>query len=262
MAFRTSIVIPKPIEEVFDFAVDQVGSSRWQFGVSVKHLSGEANTPGSTYERTFWSEGNATLHTYELTEVAPPFRFDVRSIEGPSPFHYDYTLVVEDEGTRVFVDVDSEGESPAEVEGRLTFLRRKIAGDTPELAPAYSTVPQPTEQELAHESARAAEVAARRQTRPPTPGSHQAAFWLSLLALPLFNIWLLATVDWFALLPEMPIFNFVGIPAVATALFIASKASKRPVFGRAGAGLLVGEGVSVGLALLAIAAVIAMFSGW
>ncbi len=49
---RASVVVPRPIEEVFDFAVDQVGSSRWQWQVFVKQLSGETNTTGSTYERT------------------------------------------------------------------------------------------------------------------------------------------------------------------------------------------------------------------
>ncbi|MDA0799839.1 MAG: SRPBCC family protein [Chloroflexi bacterium] len=233
MIFRTSIVIPKPIEEVFAFAADQVGASRWQYQVGVKHLAGEENAPGSTYERTSVSAGQPRVHTYELTEVAPPFRFDVRSIEGSSPFHYDYTFVVEDEGTQVFVDVDSADEPPAEVEGRLTFLRRQIAGETPELATAYSTVPQPTDQALAHETTRAAETVAKRQTRPPTPGNHHAAFWLSLFALPLFNIWLLTNVDWEALLPGMPIFNFIGIPAAAIALFIASRQSNNRALARA-----------------------------
>ena len=52
MKYRSSIFIPNPIEEVFDFAVDQVGASRWQYQVGVKHLSGEENALGSTYERT------------------------------------------------------------------------------------------------------------------------------------------------------------------------------------------------------------------
>jgi hypothetical protein len=139
MSFRSSIFIPNPIEEVFDFAVDQVGASRWQYQVGVKHLSGEENAPGSTYQRTPSVRGKASAHSYELDVVASPYRFNTRSIEGAWFFHYDYTFVVEDQGTRVFVDFDSEGESPADIEGRLMFLRRNIAGEAPELAPAHST---------------------------------------------------------------------------------------------------------------------------
>lgn len=51
MAFRASVVIPRPIEQAFDFAVYQIGSGRWQYRVNVDQLAGEENAEGSTYER-------------------------------------------------------------------------------------------------------------------------------------------------------------------------------------------------------------------
>jgi hypothetical protein len=161
MKYRSSIFIPNPIEEVFDFAVDQVGANRWQFQVGVKHLTGEANAPGSTYERRSFA-GRASLHTYELVEVARPFRFDARWIEGPWPFRYEYTFAAEGEGTQVSVDVDSEGEPPVEIEGRLALLRRQIAGDTPRLAAVSSTAPRLLTE---IEQERAAELTAIDQAR-------------------------------------------------------------------------------------------------
>jgi hypothetical protein len=201
--FRSSIFIPNPIEEVFDFAVDQVGARRWQFQVGVKHLSGEANAPGSTYERTAVDRNQMLVQTYELTIVASPFRFEVRSTSGELRFVYDYTFVVEDEGTRVYVGVDSEADAPAEIENRLTFLRRQLAGDTPGLAAVSSTAPRLlTEIEQARaaeltaiDQARAARNAASRESaQPSVPASPlSVALWVFIPALLIIlpNIWLL-----------------------------------------------------------------------
>ncbi|MDA0799191.1 MAG: hypothetical protein O2884_11045 [Chloroflexi bacterium] len=128
---RASVVVPRPIEEVFDFAVDQVGSSRWQWQVFVKQLSGEANTAGATYERIRMIAGDRYVHTYELAVVAQPARFELRSTGGEPSFVYDYTFVVEGEGTRIFLDVDSEGDTVAETQNRLVFLKRVLTGDAP-----------------------------------------------------------------------------------------------------------------------------------
>jgi len=126
--FRVSVVINRPVQEVFDFAVDQVGAGRWQFQVSVVHLSGDLNAAGSTYERSAWVGGVNVVHDYELTTVAPPFRFEVRSTSGEPSFVYDYTFVVEGDGTQVFVDVEGAGESVTEVSDRLNFLYQVVDG--------------------------------------------------------------------------------------------------------------------------------------
>jgi hypothetical protein len=129
MAFRASILIPKPIDKVFGFAVDQAGSSRWQYQVDVELLSGDANAPGSTYKRTMFSAGRTLVHTYELTAVARPFRFEVRSTSGGTSFVYDYTFFAEAEGTRVVVDVHSAGDSVGVVEAWLIFLQGLLSSD-------------------------------------------------------------------------------------------------------------------------------------
>jgi hypothetical protein len=142
-SFRISSLIDRPIQEVFDFAVDQVGSGRWQFQTSVAHLAGEANAAGSTYERTVVSGDDTLVHTYELTTVAPPFRFEVRSTSGEPGFTYDYTFVLEGDGTRVFMDVDSESDSIGEVDDWLASLKRALGppgAARPTSAAAYSGV--------------------------------------------------------------------------------------------------------------------------
>jgi hypothetical protein len=267
MKFRSSVFIPRPIDEVFDFAVDQVGSSRWQIQAGVEHLSGEANAPGSTYERTSVLAGQSRVHTFELAVVAPPFRFDVRSLEGPSPFHHDYNFVVEGEGTRVFVDTDSEGESPAEVEGWLKFLRQLIAGETQERTPAtrgpagrpptgigraaswLSLLAVPL---IAGEALELAPATRRQARRPPT-ASGRAAFWLSLVAVPLFNFVMavVATKEIFVSIPGALLTNLIVIPAVAIALLGSNRSDepKHSVLGPSGKGLLIGVVVSMGLGL-------------
>ena len=125
MKFQTSVFVAGQVADVFEFAIEQVRSAHWQWYTSVKHLTGEVNAPSSTYQRDAIIDGHRYIHSYVLSVVDPPYRFEARSTKGTPGFMYAYSFAPEADGTRVTVDVDSTSLSEARsvIDNRLAFFK-------------------------------------------------------------------------------------------------------------------------------------------
>jgi hypothetical protein len=124
--FQQSVMVNRPIEEVFDFTVDQVGAGRWQYKTVVELLSGEPNGAGSTYRRTVTKRDEEVVHTYALAEVNAPFGFRLQTTSGEPSFVHEYTFVAEGTTTRVAVAVESEGDEAGDIDNQLQSLARQL----------------------------------------------------------------------------------------------------------------------------------------
>src|SRR5262245_60415737 len=97
-----SIEIARPIEDVFAFLTPFENLPRWEAGI----LEAGQTTPGPLAVgvrgrdvRRFMGKPTAT--EYEVTDYAPPTRFAVRSVAGPTPVEASYTFTESASGTRV-----------------------------------------------------------------------------------------------------------------------------------------------------------------
>ena len=109
MKATASIVIEKPISEVWDFVSDITNMEKWVNGVSdpVPTSEGEWGI-GSTFRSDYIYAGKNHAISYVITEFDPPHRMSMRSISGPFPFEGCTELREEKKGTRVFNSVNAE----------------------------------------------------------------------------------------------------------------------------------------------------------
>ncbi len=101
MRVEHSVVINRPVEEVFQFMSDPRNNEQWQsMIVDTKGVEGPVGV-GSKWQHTVSFLGRKFEPTFELTELEPNRRSAVRSAGGPVPFHGSWTFEPVDGGTRV-----------------------------------------------------------------------------------------------------------------------------------------------------------------
>ena len=84
MKASASIVIDKPISEVWDFVSDIENMDKWVNGVKdPKPISGGEWGVGSTFESGYEYAGKTHRITYEITEFDSPSLISMRSTSGP-----------------------------------------------------------------------------------------------------------------------------------------------------------------------------------
>jgi hypothetical protein len=103
-----TIVINKPVEEVFGFIVTEGNGTKWQNGVVDVIDEGPRNNVGSRYTEVRRFMGQEMRSTLELTEFVANARYAGKVIKGPVPYEYIITLESVDGGTRMTTCVDGE----------------------------------------------------------------------------------------------------------------------------------------------------------
>jgi uncharacterized protein YndB with AHSA1/START domain len=103
-----SVVVARPVDDVFAFLADPDNLPRWQSGlVEVRKAGTEAGIGARHVEvRSFM--GKQIEQTLEVTAYEPPRVLDFTVVEGPLSLCVGHTLSAEDGGTRI--DVVGEGE--------------------------------------------------------------------------------------------------------------------------------------------------------
>ena len=105
-----SVVIDRPIQEVFDFVHEPTNDPLWQTTVlESKKLTDEPLRAGSLVQEVRRFLGIRVESTFELIEYEPPTRSAVKLISGPVPFSGSYVLEALDGSTRFTVHGDIEG---------------------------------------------------------------------------------------------------------------------------------------------------------
>ena len=103
-----SVVINKPVEEVFNYYVAEGNATEWQAGVVDVIDDGPRNTVGSRYTEVRKFMGQEMRSTVELTEFVPNARYAGKVLKGPVPYEFNVTFESVDGGTRVTTCVDGE----------------------------------------------------------------------------------------------------------------------------------------------------------
>jgi uncharacterized membrane protein len=101
---ETSIIISRPIEEVFAYVNDFRNSARWQNGiVEVRQTPEGPARKGTqiTFVRTFL--GRKLEGTSEVVECEPPAKHTFQSTSGPLPFTVSRIFESTSEGTKVTI---------------------------------------------------------------------------------------------------------------------------------------------------------------
>jgi uncharacterized membrane protein len=105
-----SVVIDRPIQEVFDFVHDIANDPLWQTTiVEQEKLTEGPLRAGSRIREVRRFLGIRVETTYEVTEYEPPKRSAITMISGPVPFSGSYALEALDGSTRFTVQGDIEG---------------------------------------------------------------------------------------------------------------------------------------------------------
>jgi carbon monoxide dehydrogenase subunit G len=90
---RASVLIARPVEEVFAFIEDARNRPRWDDSVDSEELtSPEPIGVGTTVRTKLRSMGREYVYTWEVVEHRPPSRMTIESTSGPFPTTLEYEL--------------------------------------------------------------------------------------------------------------------------------------------------------------------------
>lgn len=122
---QVSVVIARPLEEVFAFVADVRNRPSWDDSVDSEELtSPEPIGVGSTVRTRLRSMGKEYVYTWEIVEHDPPRRMRVESTSGPFPTTLVFEFAGEDGRTRVTASVTGR---PS---GVMRLLQPMIANTT------------------------------------------------------------------------------------------------------------------------------------
>ncbi len=116
--FDVSIVIEKPVEEVFRFVAEGENGSRWNSAVKqVKKISEGAVDVGTKYSMIRQLPSGTVENTYEVVEYEENKKLSIKIISGPTPFLYRYSFKPSNKDTELSLEAEAEKEGLIEVLG-------------------------------------------------------------------------------------------------------------------------------------------------
>ena len=90
---RVSVLVSRPLDEVFEFIADARNRPRWDDSVDREELtSPEPIGVGTTVRTSLRSMGREYVYTWEVVEHQPPSRMTIESTSGPFPTTLAYQL--------------------------------------------------------------------------------------------------------------------------------------------------------------------------
>ncbi|MDE2993592.1 MAG: SRPBCC family protein [Chloroflexota bacterium] len=123
MKAGTSIVVERPIEDVWAFVANIENMDQWVVGVSEPRLSnGRDIGVGATYTSKYTYAGKTHTIDYEVTAYEPQQHFATQSTEGPFPFQGELDLERVGQGTKVTNTIDAGSD------GLFTTITFKLLG--------------------------------------------------------------------------------------------------------------------------------------
>jgi carbon monoxide dehydrogenase subunit G len=124
MRLKHSLVVARPIEEVFEFVADPANLHRWQTGaIEVTKQSDEPGM-GARHVEVRSVLGQRIVQTLEVTADEPWERLDLGVVEGPLDLRVSHRFQPEQGGTRI--DVVGEGDPGPFFRMAGPFLSRAV----------------------------------------------------------------------------------------------------------------------------------------
>lgn len=103
-----SVVINKPVDEVFNFVTAEGSYTKWQSGVEQVIEGAQRNVIGSQFTEVRRFMGQEMRTTLELTDFVPNALWAAKVVKGPVPYVVRMTFEPVEGGTRVTTCVDGE----------------------------------------------------------------------------------------------------------------------------------------------------------
>ena len=104
----SSVLINKPVAEVFAYTTDPDTGAKWQMGVDAVIPEGPPDVVGSKYTEVRKFMGQEMKSTLELTLYEKDAKWGAKVVKGPVPYEAIQTFVAEDGGTRLTTEVQGE----------------------------------------------------------------------------------------------------------------------------------------------------------
>jgi uncharacterized protein YndB with AHSA1/START domain len=125
--FENTVMIRRPIEEVFAFLSDFENIPRWNYAiVETRKISQGPVGVGTIYQQVR-SVPSRSEERFQVTAHNPPRHLEVQGQLGPFPSRLSYALDAVPEGTRVTNSVELELRGPGRLLGRVAVPRVRDA---------------------------------------------------------------------------------------------------------------------------------------
>jgi uncharacterized protein YndB with AHSA1/START domain len=125
--FENTVVISRPIEQVFGFLSDFENVPKWNYAIlETRKVSEGAVGVGTIYQQVR-SVPKRSEERFEVTAYNPPRHLEIRGQLGPFPARLSYALDALAEGTRVTNSVELELRGPGRLLGPVAVPRVRDA---------------------------------------------------------------------------------------------------------------------------------------
>ena len=125
--FENTVVIRRPIEEVFGFLADFENIPKWNYAIVATHKVSEGPIGVGTMYEQVRSVPSRSEERFEVTAHNPPQQLEIQGQLGPFPSRLSYGLAAAPEGTRVTNTVELELRGPGRLLGRVAVPRVRDA---------------------------------------------------------------------------------------------------------------------------------------
>ena len=103
-----SVLINKPVQEVFNFITAEDNYTKWQAGVEEVIDAGSRNTIGSQFTEVRKFMGQELRTTLEVTALEPNVKWAAKVVKGPVPYEVTVTCEASNGGTKFTTRVEGE----------------------------------------------------------------------------------------------------------------------------------------------------------
>jgi uncharacterized protein YndB with AHSA1/START domain len=103
-----SVIINRPVAEVFSFVTNEENTTKWQAGVESTQDEGPSNQVGSRYTEVRKFMGREMKTTLELTAFEPNAKWGAKVVKGPVPYEVVSMFEPAGDGTKVTTRVEGE----------------------------------------------------------------------------------------------------------------------------------------------------------
>lgn len=108
MKAESSIVINKPLAEVFAFVTNHDNTTKWQNGVDAVIPDGPPNVVGSKYTEVRKFMGQEMKSVMEITAFEQDSKWAAKVLKGPVPFTVTAAFTAEGSATKMDTTVEGE----------------------------------------------------------------------------------------------------------------------------------------------------------
>ena len=125
--FQNTVMVRRPIEEVFGFLSDFENVPRWNYAIVETRKVSQGPVGVGTIYHQVRSVPRQSEERFEVTAYNPPRHLEIRGQLGPFPSRLSYALDAIAEGTRVTNSVELELRGPGRLLGGVAVPRVRDA---------------------------------------------------------------------------------------------------------------------------------------